>query len=65
MREMRQHLQHYQERSPPKEKTCTKQEEKEVDSPRVVSSYASTYNGVDRKDRDTSDWTIRNPTTRD
>jgi hypothetical protein len=25
---------------------------------RVISSYASTYNGVDRKDRDTSDWTI-------
>jgi hypothetical protein len=31
---------------------------KEVDSPRVISSYASTYNGVDGKDRDTSDWTI-------
>jgi hypothetical protein len=31
---------------------------KEVDSPRVISSYFSTYNGVDRKDRDTSDWTI-------
>jgi hypothetical protein len=31
---------------------------KEVDSPRVISSYASTSNGVDRKDRDTSDWTI-------
>jgi hypothetical protein len=29
-----------------------------VDSPRVISSYSSTYNGVDRKDRDTSDWTI-------
>jgi hypothetical protein len=24
---------------------------KEVDSPRVISSYSSTYNGVDRKDR--------------
>jgi hypothetical protein len=31
---------------------------KEVNSPRVISSYSSTYNGVDRKDRDTSDWTI-------
>ena len=31
---------------------------KEVDSPRVISSYASNYNGVDRKDRDTSDWTV-------
>jgi hypothetical protein len=31
---------------------------KEVDSPRVISSYSSTYNGVDRKDRDTSDWTV-------
>jgi hypothetical protein len=29
-----------------------------VNSPRVISSYASAYNGVDRKDRDTSDWTI-------
>ena len=25
---------------------------KEVDSPRVISSYASIYNSVDRKDRD-------------
>jgi hypothetical protein len=24
----------------------------------LISSYASTYNGMDRKDRDTSDWTI-------
>jgi hypothetical protein len=31
---------------------------KEVDSPRVISSYASTYSGVDRNDRDTSDWAI-------
>jgi hypothetical protein len=29
-----------------------------VDNPRVISSYASTNNGVDRKDMDTSDWTI-------
>jgi hypothetical protein len=32
---------------------------KEVDSPRVISSYSSIYSGVDRKkDRDTSEWTI-------
>jgi hypothetical protein len=31
---------------------------KEANSPRVIFSYASTYNGVDRKDRDTSNWTI-------
>jgi hypothetical protein len=31
---------------------------KEVDSPRVISYYFSTYNGVDRKDRDTAEWTI-------
>jgi hypothetical protein len=38
---------------------CTdKAETKEVNSPRVISSYSSTYNGVDRKDRETSDWTI-------
>jgi hypothetical protein len=31
---------------------------KEVNSPGVIFSYASTYNGVDRKDKDTSDWII-------
>jgi hypothetical protein len=32
---------------------------KEVNSPRVISSFDSMFNGVDRKeDRDTSDWTI-------
>jgi hypothetical protein len=31
---------------------------KEVNSPRAISSFDSTFNGVDRKDRDTSDWTI-------
>jgi hypothetical protein len=31
---------------------------KEVNSPRVISSYASMYNGVERKDKDTSDWTV-------
>jgi hypothetical protein len=28
----------------------------EVGNPRVFSSYTSSYNGVDRKDRDTADW---------
>jgi hypothetical protein len=32
---------------------------KEVNSPRVMASYASTYNGVDRKDRDISYWYLR------
>jgi hypothetical protein len=34
------------------------EKKKDMDRPRVISSYVSTYNGVDRKDRDTSDWTI-------
>jgi hypothetical protein len=33
-------------------------EKKDVDRTRVISSYASTYNGVDRKGRATPDWTI-------
>jgi hypothetical protein len=32
---------------------------KEVNSPQVIASYASTYNGVDRKDRDISYWYLR------
>jgi hypothetical protein len=40
-------------RMPPKSKN-----KKELDSLRVISSYASTHNGVDRKNRDTSDWPI-------
>ena len=34
---------------------CSKKK-KEIPSPKIVNEYASFYGGVDRKDRDTADW---------
>jgi hypothetical protein len=36
----------------------TKKAKKEVSSPEVIPVYSAHYNGVDRKDRDTADWSI-------
>ena len=43
---------HYVDRYSP-----SKKGKKKVESPTVIRSYAESYNGVDHKDRDTSDWT--------
>ena len=36
----------------------SKKAKKDVESPSAVPVYANHYNGVDRKDRDTADWTV-------
>jgi hypothetical protein len=35
-----------------------KKQRREVSSPKVINTYNANYNGVDRKDRDTADWSI-------